>query len=194
MFTAVKKLSNVLCLVALCITLSVPAMAKDKVDRKSTRLNSSHGYISYAVFCLKKKLVARAELGPREAPVFVADLPSRHLVGLPQVEHRAGRVGEDGHPAVRQVHAGHDGLPPLLRPPPRHTPGSWVRPPVDGGALGATGDWRLGVVGLQCEGVRSGVEARASGVVGRQRDLVFFLTGAAPAKISPFPPHGALPA
>src|SRR2546422_7224349 len=26
-----------------------------EVDRKSTRLNSSHGYISYAVFCLKKK-------------------------------------------------------------------------------------------------------------------------------------------
>src|SRR2546422_7701852 len=26
-----------------------------QVDRKSTRLNSSHGYISYAVFCLKKK-------------------------------------------------------------------------------------------------------------------------------------------
>src|SRR2546429_5139484 len=26
-------------------------------DRKSTRLNSSHGYISYAVFCLKKKNV-----------------------------------------------------------------------------------------------------------------------------------------
>src|SRR5687768_18366890 len=27
-------------------------------DRKSTRLNSSHGYISYAVFCLKKKTPA----------------------------------------------------------------------------------------------------------------------------------------
>src|SRR5712675_3716066 len=27
----------------------------DSRDRKSTRLNSSHGYISYAVFCLKKK-------------------------------------------------------------------------------------------------------------------------------------------
>src|SRR2546422_7282028 len=27
----------------------------DFSDRKSTRLNSSHGYISYAVFCLKKK-------------------------------------------------------------------------------------------------------------------------------------------
>src|SRR3989449_3006340 len=28
-------------------------------DRKSTRLNSSHGYISYAVFCLKKKKGSR---------------------------------------------------------------------------------------------------------------------------------------
>src|SRR2546422_3637366 len=27
----------------------------ETADRKSTRLNSSHGYISYAVFCLKKK-------------------------------------------------------------------------------------------------------------------------------------------
>src|SRR6266436_9440774 len=32
--------------------LGVPASIS---DRKSTRLNSSHGYISYAVFCLKKK-------------------------------------------------------------------------------------------------------------------------------------------
>src|SRR2546422_8580192 len=30
-----------------------PCLGKE--DRKSTRLNSSHGYISYAVFCLKKK-------------------------------------------------------------------------------------------------------------------------------------------
>src|SRR2546422_9964185 len=29
--------------------------ADSAADRKSTRLNSSHGYISYAVFCLKKK-------------------------------------------------------------------------------------------------------------------------------------------
>src|SRR2546422_4720158 len=29
--------------------------APGQTDRKSTRLNSSHGYISYAVFCLKKK-------------------------------------------------------------------------------------------------------------------------------------------
>src|SRR2546429_4277264 len=34
---------------------SVSHLAGKSVDRKSTRLNSSHGYISYAVFCLKKK-------------------------------------------------------------------------------------------------------------------------------------------
>src|SRR5687768_17651950 len=33
-----------------------PAQASSRsTDRKSTRLNSSHGYISYAVFCLKNK-------------------------------------------------------------------------------------------------------------------------------------------
>src|SRR3989449_3049033 len=36
--------------------LKVIMPLKEKyADRKSTRLNSSHGYISYAVFCLKKK-------------------------------------------------------------------------------------------------------------------------------------------
>src|SRR2546422_2505489 len=33
--------------------------ARETADRKSTRLNSSHGYISYAVFCLKKKNTER---------------------------------------------------------------------------------------------------------------------------------------
>src|SRR5205807_3235182 len=33
----------------------VPRERHDRVDRKSTRLNSSHLVISYAVFCLKKK-------------------------------------------------------------------------------------------------------------------------------------------
>src|SRR2546422_2276794 len=36
-------------------TLECRAKAHPLTDRKSTRLNSSHGYISYAVFCLKKK-------------------------------------------------------------------------------------------------------------------------------------------
>src|SRR2546422_3118929 len=34
---------------------AAPAQRGAGGDRKSTRLNSSHGYISYAVFCLKKK-------------------------------------------------------------------------------------------------------------------------------------------
>src|SRR2546429_1556139 len=37
-------------------------------DRKSTRLNSSHGYISYAVFCLKKKKKARHSIHRRQVP------------------------------------------------------------------------------------------------------------------------------
>src|SRR2546422_5675880 len=35
--------------------LASPLRLLEMRDRKSTRLNSSHGYISYAVFCLKKK-------------------------------------------------------------------------------------------------------------------------------------------
>src|SRR2546422_5710043 len=35
-------------------------------DRKSTRLNSSHGYISYAVFCLKKKKTRSRNLNSKQ--------------------------------------------------------------------------------------------------------------------------------
>src|SRR2546429_6412474 len=45
-------------------------------DRKSTRLNSSHGYISYAVFCLKKKNHSR----PRQSS---AQSPRRCTPGVP---------------------------------------------------------------------------------------------------------------
>src|SRR3989449_5200055 len=44
-------------------------------DRKSTRLNSSHGYISYAVFCLKKKKSAGARAG-RDSAGRTAAAPS----------------------------------------------------------------------------------------------------------------------
>src|SRR5256884_6259895 len=50
-------------------------------DRKSTRLNSSHGYISYAVFCLKKKQLCR---------VCTAQLM------LMQQQSRAGRLSGSG--------------------------------------------------------------------------------------------------
>src|SRR2546422_8622781 len=45
-------------------------------DRKSTRLNSSHGYISYAVFCLKKKQGCEYDELATEAP--------RHLHAPPR--------------------------------------------------------------------------------------------------------------
>src|SRR2546429_3127964 len=37
------------------VWLTTRGSSPKALDRKSTRLNSSHGYISYAVFCLKKK-------------------------------------------------------------------------------------------------------------------------------------------
>src|SRR5687768_10962647 len=37
------------------VTAYLGEVIRRETDRKSTRLNSSHGYISYAVFCLKKK-------------------------------------------------------------------------------------------------------------------------------------------
>src|ERR1041385_9343195 len=49
-------------------------------DRKSTRLNSSHGYISYAVFCLKKQNALCQLLTPlhrRRPQQHTADLHSR---------------------------------------------------------------------------------------------------------------------
>src|SRR2546429_3370921 len=53
-------------------------------DRKSTRLNSSHGYISYAVFCLKKKLRARSLQGLGDG-------------------RRLARLANDGDGAARQL-------------------------------------------------------------------------------------------
>src|SRR2546429_5515115 len=58
-------------------------------DRKSTRLNSSHGYISYAVFCLKKKknmpLRVDSYRAGAAAPTHVAH--QQHLRGLVIVAH-----------------------------------------------------------------------------------------------------------
>src|SRR2546429_1219524 len=55
-------------------------------DRKSTRLNSSHGYISYAVFCLKKKKKDRITTGRDKLlqaeqlhePGLPAEIPRSH--------------------------------------------------------------------------------------------------------------------
>src|SRR2546429_2452565 len=61
-------------------------------DRKSTRLNSSHGYISYAVFCLKKKKkkARRVQL----SDVVVDDLDEEHSAHS-QCQRAPQRDGND---------------------------------------------------------------------------------------------------
>src|SRR2546429_2065535 len=44
------------------LEIESPEGSEQQKDRKSTRLNSSHGYISYAVFCLKKKKKNKTKL------------------------------------------------------------------------------------------------------------------------------------
>src|SRR2546422_4110327 len=56
-------------------------------DRKSTRLNSSHGYISYAVFCLKKKKKTHSKHTPDSTPQSSSHLAAQHS-RLAQIEDR----------------------------------------------------------------------------------------------------------
>src|SRR5256885_11924792 len=51
----------------------------DPRDRKSTRLNSSHLVISYAVFCLKKKNIKRFNLS---IPLITLEIDPRHVLCL----------------------------------------------------------------------------------------------------------------
>src|SRR5436309_9642904 len=50
------------------------------VDRKSTRLNSSHVKISYAVFCLKKKIAWTRYFVLEHPPYFGVIFPERYLL------------------------------------------------------------------------------------------------------------------
>src|SRR2546422_7602817 len=55
MTARVTPLSFAISAVSQTVSMMLPGPGGGQGDRKSTRLNSSHGYISYAVFCLKKK-------------------------------------------------------------------------------------------------------------------------------------------
>src|SRR5258708_15121729 len=66
-----------------------PGLIVEKEDRKSTRLNSSHQIISYAVFCLKKK--------KKDHVMLLAQQNQRHVVRYLQAErHRRADVRVDG--------------------------------------------------------------------------------------------------
>src|SRR5256884_2353251 len=95
-------------------------------DRKSTRLNSSHGYISYAVFCLKKKV---RERGVRDGQLERRDLepalPDGEVDGVALVPGRVpagearlepGRGGHDAARLAREVEPGRVAEPEGLRP------------------------------------------------------------------------------
>src|SRR2546422_7051904 len=54
-------------------------------DRKSTRLNSSHGYISYAVFCLKKKNTDGSAASSHLGRQALAPRPLHHVTAHVQL-------------------------------------------------------------------------------------------------------------
>src|SRR2546430_4696059 len=87
----------------LALAVLISLTEKPMQDRKSTRLNSSHSQISYAVFCLKKKRYRR-----HAAPGFVVELGAP---GLPLVRARAERL-----PARRAGRRGISGRAPLAGP------------------------------------------------------------------------------
>ena len=57
------------------------AYPKVNVDRKSTRLNSSHGYISYAVFSLKKKIKTKKQKKKNQQKAVKESTPDNLLSG-----------------------------------------------------------------------------------------------------------------
>src|SRR5260221_6615847 len=59
-------------------TSATPVMSVRKLDRKSTRLNSSHTVISYAVFCLKKEQHT-FELQPHIDIVYRLQVVKKHV-------------------------------------------------------------------------------------------------------------------
>src|SRR5258705_1687321 len=64
-------------------------------DRKSTRLNSSHLGISYAVFCLKKKKTSHASTVPSMAVTWIREITQKNL------EHARPRTSVREHPYYR---------------------------------------------------------------------------------------------
>src|SRR5256886_5277743 len=66
----------------------------DSEDRKSTRLNSSHSQISYAVFCLKKKKRSIR----RHTPLLLQDLP--FVAQLPPYSHHHASLAPYNRPSV----------------------------------------------------------------------------------------------
>src|SRR3989449_5381011 len=81
-------------------------------DRKSTRLNSSHGYISYAVFCLKKKKHDAMGFSPLGRALDGIDVVARFSAGYRQGAPRRPGTAHGRIPPIRSANLQRD-LPPL---------------------------------------------------------------------------------
>src|SRR3954464_14062500 len=93
-------------------------------DRKSTRLNSSHTIISYAVFCLKKKTDERNEDDAVCGPPLAPTPPPRHSRECPSVARELSVVPTVGVCGVLSVvfFFLNDGAPPEFSPFPPPPP------------------------------------------------------------------------
>src|ERR1022692_3764117 len=72
-----------------------------RTDRKSTRLNSSHLVISYAVFCLKKKQNNHCYSRPRDSvhghPALLRQIPATHPIARPASATTSTGSASDRH-------------------------------------------------------------------------------------------------
>src|SRR5256885_2006712 len=170
------------------------ALRRRKTDRKSTRLNSSHLVISYAVFCLKKKkhTSSPAPAAAPHTPTFKTPFLAR--IGQSTVSNPSTIT----YPLAR-LHCNHTRL---YSAPSMHSTaaykvgggaGTSLLTPGEGGGrrCGAVEMWRLGV------GSMRKVPLMAPAVVGAPAssrwNCVFFLNEPPPPQISPLSPPRALP-
>src|SRR2546422_8536334 len=84
-----------------------------RTDRKSTRLNSSHGYISYAVFCLKKKkkhhnIISRSQSNTHRHSLITGDGKHGQARPVMQLLHHPDKAIHSVTPANRVTTHGHD--------------------------------------------------------------------------------------
>src|SRR5256884_39387 len=174
--------------------MSTMAMARSRLDRKSTRLNSSHGYISYAVFCLKKKKLERARIALVEAE------PQTHHLLLPVVarrrqlldllsEHPRGDGGERaGHAGLGHSVAPHTVQSPMtLSPNSSHV--STSAPTTR--SLELARPWARTLPSPPWHTKRCLLSAHNFST--SPTSLFFFFNNPAPPEISPFPLPDALP-
>src|SRR5256885_4537223 len=81
---------------------AAPAMTRKSRDRKSTRLNSSHLVISYAVFCLKKKKNSHLSVMlPQSPDLLIPFQPPSAALSLDHVYDLSSLDAETLHPVLR---------------------------------------------------------------------------------------------